>query len=437
MLQLQADRSALFRGKNDYVGARLSSVNLQIEQDSTTKRQELQDPATASLFERNAAALRSNATALGLFEAATAKVAEKLALAREATNTFITGFKGVFKAAVSGGDASEAVKSFTEGFTGKILDMFSEYAFNPLEKQMEKIFSKFLGVNNDPMAANTTALADTTTAIKDLTTAIYSSASGAANNIVAGPQTFSGTSGFAPNLSGVFTPERPSLSTFSPETAFSADTSTALAGVTKNLKELTPAAAQATSGLQTVLGGITTLATGAVTIFSGISQIGKGGTYNVLSGLAGIFGGVGGLLGGGLFAKGGLFGGGLSGMFGGARASGGPVLSGRSYIVGENGPEMFSPSSSGSILPADATAGLFQETRAALTPMGAPTSPSPTAPPGGDINVKYETKSIGNMNYVTEEQFQKGMRQAAHQGRDLAYSGMHGDPRIRKALGLG
>jgi phage-related minor tail protein len=36
---------------------------------------------------------------------------------------------------------------------------------------------------------------------------------------------------------------------------------------------------------------------------------------------------------------------------GGARAEGGPVDAGRSYLVGENGPEMFVPSSSGAIVP--------------------------------------------------------------------------------------
>lgn len=36
---------------------------------------------------------------------------------------------------------------------------------------------------------------------------------------------------------------------------------------------------------------------------------------------------------------------------GGARAAGGPVEEGRAYLVGENGPEMFVPSTSGSIAP--------------------------------------------------------------------------------------
>lgn len=39
-------------------------------------------------------------------------------------------------------------------------------------------------------------------------------------------------------------------------------------------------------------------------------------------------------------------------QFGGARADGGPVLSGGAYLVGERGPELFRPASSGSIEPA-------------------------------------------------------------------------------------
>jgi hypothetical protein len=38
-------------------------------------------------------------------------------------------------------------------------------------------------------------------------------------------------------------------------------------------------------------------------------------------------------------------------IFGGTRAAGGPVSAGKTYLVGERGPEMFTPSSSGSIIP--------------------------------------------------------------------------------------
>lgn len=52
----------------------------------------------------------------------------------------------------------------------------------------------------------------------------------------------------------------------------------------------------------------------------------------------------GGSSGGGFFAL-------LAGIFGGAKADGGPVSGGTPYLVGEQGPEMFVPNTSGSIVP--------------------------------------------------------------------------------------
>lgn len=46
-----------------------------------------------------------------------------------------------------------------------------------------------------------------------------------------------------------------------------------------------------------------------------------------------------------------------SAVFGGARASGGPVLGGKTYLVGERGPELFTPGTGGSITPNNAIAG--------------------------------------------------------------------------------
>ncbi|PIB96129.1 phage tail tape measure protein [Caulobacter sp. X] len=50
--------------------------------------------------------------------------------------------------------------------------------------------------------------------------------------------------------------------------------------------------------------------------------------------------------------KGGVLGDTLSKAFAGARADGGPVLPGGAYLVGERGPEVFRPTSAGSIEPA-------------------------------------------------------------------------------------
>jgi len=48
----------------------------------------------------------------------------------------------------------------------------------------------------------------------------------------------------------------------------------------------------------------------------------------------------------------------FSGLFGGSRAGGGDTISGRSYLVGEQGPEMFVPRSAGTIIPAEQTAAM-------------------------------------------------------------------------------
>ena len=47
----------------------------------------------------------------------------------------------------------------------------------------------------------------------------------------------------------------------------------------------------------------------------------------------------------------------IDSVFGGGRASGGPVTAGTTYLVGEKGPELFKPSTSGSIIPNNAMGG--------------------------------------------------------------------------------
>ena len=44
-------------------------------------------------------------------------------------------------------------------------------------------------------------------------------------------------------------------------------------------------------------------------------------------------------------------GGAIGGLFGGGKAAGGPVMGGTTYLVGEKGPELFTPSNSGTIIP--------------------------------------------------------------------------------------
>lgn len=89
---------------------------------------------------------------------------------------------------------------------------------------------------------------------------------------------------------------------------------------------------------------------------------GKGGSGGLFGSLfGGLFGGGGGAAGaaGGAAGGGGFLGKILGGLFGGFFADGGPMVGGRSYIVGEKGPELFRPRTSGYLFPNDqlATAG--------------------------------------------------------------------------------
>lgn len=93
--------------------------------------------------------------------------------------------------------------------------------------------------------------------------------------------------------------------------------------------------------------------------FTGLLNSIKGGDLEgILSGIFGVLESI------GLFGKGGStsaggssgggFGailGGIAGIFGGFKADGGPVKSGITYMVGERGPELFTPPSSGRIVP--------------------------------------------------------------------------------------
>ena len=66
--------------------------------------------------------------------------------------------------------------------------------------------------------------------------------------------------------------------------------------------------------------------------------------------LSSLFGGIGDAVFGDGGANKGLLGGFLGGLFG-KKAQGGPVVGGRSYVVGERGPEIFTPRGSGNIKP--------------------------------------------------------------------------------------
>jgi len=152
---------------------------------------------------------------------------------------------------------------------------------------------------------------------------------------------------------------------------------------------------------------------------------------------------------------------GISGFMAGAggilgRANGGPVNANQPYIVGERGPELFMPSSSGMVLSSRDTRNKLEQQDAAMrgnestrqqlikqqntmttnrireverTSQAMLASPDP-------IDVRYESQVINNVEYVTAEQHRKGMAQAAERGRALTLQALQGSVKTRKKVGL-
>jgi hypothetical protein len=141
-------------------------------------------------------------------------------------------------------------------------------------------------------------------------------------------------------------------------------------------------------------------------------------TY-IAIGIAKIFAGLGG---GGLSSNAAGFGGsfdagipsiGNTTSFAGAfRANGGPVAAGAPYMVGERGPELFVPGTSGGVMS-------NSDLRSAMNSQGGGGSGSPV------LNMSFESTTIGGVEYVSRDQLEAAMaetRRAA--SRDGAQRGM-------------
>ena len=106
----------------------------------------------------------------------------------------------------------------------------------------------------------------------------------------------------------------------------------------------------------------------------------------------------------GLAGPGGLFGPtGIPGF----RAEGGPVMADRPYIVGERGPELFVPGSSGTVVPNEA--------------LGRYNSGNST---GGGV-IRFESTVINNVEYVTRDEAVAMSRAAANEGAQRGAAGGH------------
>ena len=139
------------------------------------------------------------------------------------------------------------------------------------------------------------------------------------------------------------------------------------------------------------------------------------------------------------------------------REVGGRTMANMPYVVGETGPELFVPGKTGTIVPTD----VFEATRNAI---------QGNAPAGGDsdafaqnsvamgnsatitkenslvremgmrenepIDVRYESTVINSVEYVTAEQFQKGISSSVKQSRASVYKDLRNKPAARSGVGI-
>jgi hypothetical protein len=131
----------------------------------------------------------------------------------------------------------------------------------------------------------------------------------------------------------------------------------------------------------------------------------------------------------------------------GTRANGGPISPGGTYIVGENGPEVLQMNrdGSGQVINNNQLSSAMNRYRrpgsggatAAESGMAASgATESAAAALDKPIDVRYSVERINNVDYVTADQFQAGMQQAAQQGEQRALAKLRNSPGTRRRVGL-
>ena len=134
------------------------------------------------------------------------------------------------------------------------------------------------------------------------------------------------------------------------------------------------------------------------------------------------------------------------GSFGGFKANGGPVSANTPYIVGERGPELMVPSTSGMVLSNSETReqlGKQQNVASTREQLGRQQNVASTRQQldkmmaqSEPLNIRYESTVINNVEYVTAEQHRQGMAQAAERGRAMTLTTLQNSPRTRSKVGI-
>ena len=126
------------------------------------------------------------------------------------------------------------------------------------------------------------------------------------------------------------------------------------------------------------------------------------------------------------------------------KAAGGPVAGNTPYMVGERGPELFVPSSNGTIIPADTTAAMARYQRQSSAPGSAAgdTGASPASPASWAMN--FETTQFLGQDWVSKDQLMAAMAATekrataagAKAGAQQVATKMRTSPAFRRQVGV-
>lgn len=429
----------------------------------------LQDPAQVADIYAQGEKLRLQYeavnTALDPMRTALEDFRSRVELAATATAVFKDAHRAFAEEIISGSqDMSTAIQGFGETISKNFVSKFLDLALQPMEDQMFNLFKRIFGVEDAEKTAREALLqsqARVVNAIHANTLVVDANTRAQMGGSVPSPHTGQGgpvESAYGPQMGGWKiggevgshlakpapiarpTPTPVAVIPFKEEgTSANASSEEALNKARQYAAE--QITAQGTAAGQTVpktftwgtaLQGATQALAGIALGIGGAQQMSKGGTYNTLMGLASIFGALGSIT--GMFGTGGMFAGKPPG-----KASGGPVRANRPYLVGEIGPELFLPNSDGEIvsnaksrklLSAAALAGKSQ------TFADNAGARQQAAPSKVRFDFTYQSEVINNTEYVTADQFQKGMIQSAERGRALALSSLQNSVRDRRRIGM-
>ena len=427
-IQAQATMAQAFAGDN---GAALRRI--EAEQKIAEERIRLEQDATKSTAdvtrELTAFAVKTRAAAdvLGDLDEQVKAFTTQMATIRDVSKTLVDSYKGVAQSFLSGGNLKDAVNQMTKAITDKIVGIALDSAFKPMEEMFVKTLQDVFGMQDPTIALqeqNNQALTANTQALENVSASLNNQAAAGPTAIPTIPFGGLGSNDLQAMLDNPALGQKAVEATLEQSFKGIGESLTQLGTVAETTSKQTGnAAATGEKGFGKFLGAMTGVATGALAITGAIQamQDSKGGTYETLMGIAGILGGLGSVFGG------------ISSL--GKKAAGGPVNANRPYVVGEIGPELFVPSSNGTIIPNNRLSGNpYAASSDYLGQMGASNRALRNDP------IRVDTRVINGVEYATADQLREATtlaeRRGAERGRSLALGSLQNSVRARKQVGL-